>query len=106
SASTSHHLPSGPHNDLGRNHSAAALFHTFVTNIGATETLRQHLTPRPPKKHPFNLHTSPRFAEFIRNSTRSQTGKMAAVDETFSTLVRIVPSSTSRGRPDWTEALT
>ncbi|RZC35775.1 hypothetical protein BDFB_003810, partial [Asbolus verrucosus] len=101
SATTSHHLPSGPHNDLGRNHSSTALFHTFVTNIGATEPLYQHLTPHPAKKHPFNLHTTLQFAEFIRNSTRSQTGKMAAVDETFSTLVRIVPSITSYHRCDW-----
>lgn len=101
----SHYLsPSsvGPHNDLGRNHSNTALSHPFLTNIDTTEPPHQRLTSRPKKKHPFNLHTTLHFAEFIRNSTRSQTGKMAAVDETFSTLVRIVPSITLQTTHDWT----
>lgn len=76
----------------------SALFDTFLTNIGATWPLHQHPNGRPTEKQPFDLHTTRRFAEFIRNSTRSQTGKMAAVDETFSTLVRIVPSNTTDTR--------
>lgn len=93
SATASHHLPSvPPHNDLDRNHSTNALSIAFLTNIGSIQPLHTLANTIPPKKHTFNLHTSLQFTEFIRNSTRSQTGKMAAVDETFSTLVRIAPS--------------
>lgn len=39
--------------------------------------------------------------EFIKNCTRSQTGKMAAVDETFSTLVRNIPSNKAHSSFHW-----
>lgn len=40
------------------------------------------------KKDFFNLHTTLQSKDFVRKSTRPQTDKMAAVDETFSTPVR------------------
>lgn len=80
--------------------------HPLLTSNCVSRPPHQHQTPRPTERHPFDSHTTPRFAEFIRNSTRSQTGKMAAVDETFSTLVRNVPSITAKPRRHWRTART
>lgn len=64
------------------------LYHKFLTLTGNISTPHQYLTLLLTKKDFFNLHTTLHSKEFIRNSTRPQTDKMAAVDETFSTPVR------------------
>lgn len=74
---------------------------TFVTNTCTHGPRVDFSRSIPPEKDPFNLYGLQQFRELIQNSTRSQTGKMAAVDESFSTLVRNIQSITLRRRRDW-----
>lgn len=73
------------HNDLELDHT---LSHTFLTNMGPPQPAIDLLAPYCTSKDTSNLHGARRFTGLIQNSTRSRAGKMAAVDETFSTLVR------------------